>query len=40
VEWALGLREYGKAREYLVTGMKIDPQNKRLLELAANDALK
>ena len=40
VEWALGLREYGKAREYLVTGMKIDPHNKRLLELAANDALK
>jgi serine/threonine-protein kinase PpkA len=40
VEWALGLREYGKAREYLVTGMRIDPQNKRLLELAANDALK
>ena len=40
VEWALGLREYGKAREYLDTGMKIDPQNKRLLELAANDALK
>jgi hypothetical protein len=40
VEWALGLREYGKAREYLATGMEIDPQNKRLLELAANDALK
>jgi serine/threonine-protein kinase PpkA len=40
VEWALGLREYGKAREYLATGITIDPQNKRLLELAANDALK
>ena len=40
VEWALGLREYGKAREYLATGMQIDPHNKRLLELAANDALK
>ena len=40
VEWALGLHEYGKAREYLATGMKIDPQNERLLELAANAALR
>ena len=40
VEWALGLHEYGKAREYLATGMKIDPQNERLLELAAYDTLR
>jgi serine/threonine-protein kinase PpkA len=40
VEWALGLHEYGKAREYLETGMRIDPKNPRLVELAANDMLK
>jgi serine/threonine-protein kinase PpkA len=40
VEWALGLHEYSKAREYLATGMKIDPDNPRLIELAANDKLK
>jgi serine/threonine protein kinase len=40
VEWALGLHEYGKAREYLVTGMNIDPKNPRLVELAANDRLR
>jgi tRNA A-37 threonylcarbamoyl transferase component Bud32 len=40
VEWALGLHEYDKAREYLATGMKIDPHNQRLVELAANDMLK
>jgi serine/threonine-protein kinase PpkA len=40
VEWALGLHEYSKAREYLATGMNIDPRNQRLAELAANDMLK
>jgi len=40
VEWALGLHEYSKAREYLETGMRIDPHNQRLIELAANDKLK
>ncbi|HYQ73118.1 MAG TPA: serine/threonine-protein kinase [Gammaproteobacteria bacterium] len=40
VEWALGLHEYGKAREYLATGMRIDPHNQRLVELAANDKLR
>jgi hypothetical protein len=40
VEWALGLHEYSKAREYLVTGMKIDPRNQRLATLAANDVLR
>jgi tRNA A-37 threonylcarbamoyl transferase component Bud32 len=40
VEWALGLHEYSKAREYLETGMSIDPHNQRLIELAANDKLK
>jgi tetratricopeptide (TPR) repeat protein len=40
VEWALGLHEYDKAREYLATGMKIDPHNQRLVELAANDMLR
>jgi hypothetical protein len=37
VEWALGLHEYGKAREYLETGMSIDPHNPRLVELAGSD---
>jgi len=40
VEWALGLHEYSKAREYLATGMSIAPHNRRLIELAANDKLK
>jgi serine/threonine protein kinase len=40
VEWALGLHEYSKAREYLTTGMNIDPSNQRLAELAANDMLR
>ena len=40
VEWALGLHEYSKAREYLETGMNIDPHNQRLAELAANDMLR
>jgi len=40
VEWALGLHEYGKAREYLETGMSIDPHNPRLVELAGNDMLR
>jgi len=40
VEWALGLHEYSKAREYLETGISIDPHNQRLINLAANDKLK
>ena len=40
VEWALGLHEYSKAREYLATGMSIDPNNPRLVELAANEKLR
>ena len=40
VEWALGLHEYGKAHEYLETGLRIDPDNKRLQNLAADRMLK
>jgi len=40
VEWALGLHEYEKAREYLETGLKIDPYNARLTELAANEMIR
>jgi len=40
VEWAVGLHEYSKAKEYLETGLKIDPHNRRLLELAENGRLR
>jgi tRNA A-37 threonylcarbamoyl transferase component Bud32 len=33
VVWARNMLEYGKAEEYLRTGLKIDPENSRLLEL-------
>lgn len=38
VEWAVGMLEYRKAKEYLNTGLKVDPDNKRLLELARSDS--
>ena len=34
VEWALGILEHQKAKEYLDTGLGVDPDNARLLELA------
>ena len=33
VEWALNKGAYTKAREYVNTGLEVNPANKRLLEL-------
>jgi serine/threonine protein kinase len=40
VEWALGMLEYKKAREYLYLGLRVDSGNKRLLELEDDRAFK
>ncbi len=40
VEWALGMLEYRKAREYLHTGLKVDSSNKRLLGFERSYAFK
>jgi serine/threonine-protein kinase PpkA len=40
VVWALEMLEYGKAKDYLHIGLKVDPQNKRLLELQESAAFK
>ena len=39
VEWALGMLEYGKARDYLATGLSVNPENERLLQHARSTAL-
>ena len=39
VEWAMGMLEYGKASDYLATGLSVDPENERLLQHARSKAL-
>ena len=38
VEWALSILQHEKARDYLDTGLKVDPANKRLQEYAHSSA--
>jgi serine/threonine-protein kinase PpkA len=38
VEWALSILQHEKARDYLDTGLKVDPGNKRLQEYAHSSA--
>ena len=40
VDWALGMLEYRKAREYLHTGLRVDSGNERLLEFERSYAFK